>query len=66
MSMSEFPRVHFQWMGSYWSCTSGEWDKLQECIDQNKPIELSGCRELKSKPLGVIRRLRDVCRRVKE
>lgn len=54
-------KVHFSWMGAYWSCTPEAWDTLQAAIAENKPFDLYalGARELRSRPAGARLALRD-------
>jgi hypothetical protein len=57
--MSMTPRTRFKWMGAYWSCSNEEWVDLNWRIEQDEPITMDRCRELTTKPKGVIHRLSD-------
>lgn len=42
--------VRFKWMGAYWSCTPAKYQELLDCASNEQPIDMEGCKELRSRP----------------
>lgn len=55
-------KVHFSWMGAYWSCTTEVWAVLQQCVESDTGFNLAelGVRELRTRPKGACAVLCDV------
>jgi len=61
-------RVHFRWMGAYWSCAQPTWAALLTAVEAEQPFDLyaMGCRELRCRPRGSVEKLCDVVIRTRE
>lgn len=56
-------KVYFRWMGAYWSCSPEVWEALQARYPNTQDDLIEKCKELKSRPKGIIKRYRDNERR---
>lgn len=57
--MSMKPRKQFKWMNAFWSCSNEEWEDLNWRIEKDMPFDMDNCRELVTRPKGVLVHLRE-------